>query len=229
MSRVQSISENDEALTLPAFDIELAVLPQELLPLHIFEDRYKSLISFCLGETGQGIGSPFVIFSAADTSGERLGCSVEILDTLVSFDDGRSLILVVGDTPVKVLEYSDNGEFPLARVEYVHDTEKEGELRDPGLLSELEERVLAGFQQTLSLAGYVVEVPEMIQGSLAFQLGASMQLDFGERKELLSRESEAERLLAIEGFIRFRKQLICSGLSDVAFPGLSGLDRGPFH
>jgi Lon protease-like protein len=229
MNELDTRSANDLVKTLPAFDVNLAVLPQELVPLHIFEERYKSLVSFCRGETGLGIGSPFVIFSTSDTSGERLGCSVEVLDTLVSFDDGRSLILVVGDAPVRVLEHNEKGEFPLAKVEFLPNIVEVVESRDLGALSDIEERVLTRFHETLSLAGYSVEVPDVIEGSLAFQLGASMQLDFGERKELLSIESETERLIALESFLRFRNQLVCSGMADVAFPGLSGLERGPLH
>ena len=34
----------------PLFPLGLVLLPQELVPLHIFEDRYKLMIGECLDE-----------------------------------------------------------------------------------------------------------------------------------------------------------------------------------
>ena len=33
---------------LPLFPLEVVLLPEEPLPLHIFEDRYKTMIGECL-------------------------------------------------------------------------------------------------------------------------------------------------------------------------------------
>ena len=38
----------DQALELPIFELPLVLLPGELLPLHIFEERYKRMIARCL-------------------------------------------------------------------------------------------------------------------------------------------------------------------------------------
>src|SRR5947208_1282197 len=37
-----------EDLLLPLFPLEVVLLPEEPLPLHIFEDRYKRMINDCL-------------------------------------------------------------------------------------------------------------------------------------------------------------------------------------
>ena len=77
---------------LGLFPLGIALLPSELLPLHIFEDRYKELIGECLADE-RGIRprvSPTTTVSA--TSGRVRACR----RCSRSFEDGRLNILAEG-------------------------------------------------------------------------------------------------------------------------------------
>ena len=45
-----------EEILLPLFPLELVLLPEEPLPLHIFEERYREMIGECLRAKTSGFG-----------------------------------------------------------------------------------------------------------------------------------------------------------------------------
>ena len=68
----------------PLFPLGLVALPSELIPLHIFEERYKTMIGHCLEEESE-FG---IVWLAAD--GLRpIGCACEIAEVLERMPDGR--------------------------------------------------------------------------------------------------------------------------------------------
>ena len=56
----------------PLFPLGLVALPTELVPLHIFEERYKTMIGRCLEEE-----SEFGIVWMADDGLRPVGCACE--------------------------------------------------------------------------------------------------------------------------------------------------------
>ena len=68
----------------PLFELQLVALPHELIPLHVFEERYKRMFAVCLeGESEFGI----VWFREGLT--KQVGCACEITEVLERMDDGR--------------------------------------------------------------------------------------------------------------------------------------------
>ena len=61
----------------PLFPLGLVALPSELIPLHIFEDRYKTMIARCLDEE-----SEFGIVWMADDGLRPVGCACEIAEVV---------------------------------------------------------------------------------------------------------------------------------------------------
>jgi Lon protease-like protein len=76
---------------LPIFPLNHVLFPGELLPLHIFEPRYRRLLADCLeGDERFGI-------TAAESPGpDSIGCVARIRGTQV-MADGRSNIVVLGE------------------------------------------------------------------------------------------------------------------------------------
>src|SRR3954454_3434875 len=68
----------------PLFGLGLVALPSELIPLHIFEERYKAMMARCLEES-----SEFGIVWEGEDGMHDVGCACEIVDVLERFDDGR--------------------------------------------------------------------------------------------------------------------------------------------
>ena len=56
----------------PLFPLPVVLLPTEVVPLHIFEDRYKTMISLCIDE-----GSEFGIVWLSDDGLKEIGCTAQ--------------------------------------------------------------------------------------------------------------------------------------------------------
>lgn len=100
---------------LPIFELPVVLLPGELMPLHIFEERYKRMVDHCLeSETPFG-----VVFRDDDGSARRIGCTAQVTEVLERFDDGRINIVVTGGQPFRVLERFESEEYPAGEIEPV--------------------------------------------------------------------------------------------------------------
>ena len=98
------------------FPLGIVLLPTELVPLHIFEDRYKELIGECL-ELGQEFGLVY-----ADEDGVReTGTRARVTEVLEHFDDGRLNIAVEGTERFQVTKLTRGRSFMTAEVEEIED------------------------------------------------------------------------------------------------------------
>lgn len=84
---------------IPIFPLSIVVYPGELLNLHIFEERYKQLISECV-ENKKPFGIPAVINNGV----AELGTSVIIASVAKVYDDGKMDITVQGLQVFRILE-----------------------------------------------------------------------------------------------------------------------------
>ncbi len=84
---------------VPVFPLALVVFPGEKLNLHIFEPRYKQLISYCY-ENKKPFGIPAVI---GDKMGD-FGTLVEIVSIAKTYEDGRMDISTRGLQVFRILE-----------------------------------------------------------------------------------------------------------------------------
>ena len=76
---------------LPLFPLDVVLFPEMLLPLHIFEERYKEMIAECLQNR-----SPFGVLYAHDDRVETIGCTAEISQEIKRYPDGRIDLVAVG-------------------------------------------------------------------------------------------------------------------------------------
>ncbi len=83
--------------SFPLFPLGLVLLPGELVPLHIFEERYKLMVGACLEQD-----SEFGIIWLSDEGLKDVGCAARITRVLEKFDDGRMNILAEGTTPFRM-------------------------------------------------------------------------------------------------------------------------------
>src|SRR5919204_3885836 len=103
----------DPAVELPIFELPAVLLPGELMPLHIFEERYKRMINRCLED-----GEPFgIVFRDSEDGAHRIGCEARVTEVTERFDDGRMNILVTGERPFRVLDRFEAADFPTGEVQ----------------------------------------------------------------------------------------------------------------
>jgi ATP-dependent Lon protease len=165
------------------FPLELVLLPNERVPLHIFEDRYKDLIGECLADA-----TDFGLILEDDDGLREIGTRTAVIELIDTFDDGRMNVLVEGRSRFRVIELTDGRSFRTAEVEAVED---EGELPSDADV----ERTIAVFRRLVAVAE-ADEIDEPAAGSpvLSFELAA--RVDFGPelKQELLELRSEGRRL-----------------------------------
>ena len=76
---------------LPLFPLDAVLLPGTPIPLHVFEPRYKEMISECL-ETKR----PFGVVRSKEGEVAEIGCTAEITAVTKKYDDGRMDIAAEG-------------------------------------------------------------------------------------------------------------------------------------
>jgi Lon protease-like protein len=172
-----------ETREIGLFPLELVLLPNERVPLHIFEDRYKDLIGECLADT-----TDFGLILEDDDGLREIGTRTSVVELIDTFDDGRMNVLVEGQGRFRVIELTEGRSFRTAEVEPVED---DGELPSDSDV----ERTIAVFRRLVAVAE-ADEIEEPAAGSpvLSFELAA--RVDFGPelKQELLELRSEGRRL-----------------------------------
>ncbi len=84
---------------IPIFPLGIVVYPGENLNLHIFEPRYKQLITECFAEK-----KPFGIPAVLERGMDELGTLVEVLEIVEVHSDGKLDIRTRGLQIFKILE-----------------------------------------------------------------------------------------------------------------------------
>jgi len=110
--------------SMPMFPLGTVLLPGAVLPLHIFEDRYRQLIRTCLsGDVRFGIT---LISQGSEVGGGESRTAVGVIARIVEaveFDDGRWAAAVLGTDRFRVLRWTPDDPFPMAEIEYWPDEE----------------------------------------------------------------------------------------------------------
>jgi len=164
------------------FPLGLVLLPTEQVPLHIFEPRYRELITECLDE-----GEPFGLVFADDDGLRSVGTLASVVEVTDRFDDGRLNVVVEGGDRFRLVELTDGRTFHTGTIEPL------GDLDDPPNPSEIE-RALAVFVRLVELTGAEVESPDVRAGSPSFAIAARFELAADLKLELLEQTSERLRL-----------------------------------
>src|ERR671927_314491 len=103
----------------PLFPLQLVALPSELIPLHIFEERYKTMIARCLEEE-----SEFGIVWMADDGLRPIGCACEIAEVLERMPDGRLNLIARGTRPFRIEARQEELAYPAGTVEFLADRDE---------------------------------------------------------------------------------------------------------
>jgi Lon protease-like protein len=174
---------------LPLFPLQVVLLPEAELPLHIFEERYKEMIQ----EVIRG-HLEFGVVLANEKGIVNTGCTASINKVLREYPDGRLDILAVGRRRFEILRLNDERSFLRGAVEFFDDDD--ASLPAP----EARQQAIEGFNQLQALASHEpLGTPEAENPQLSFRLAEPVS-DLGIRQALLSARSEADRIRQLAGF-----------------------------
>jgi Lon protease-like protein len=166
----------------PLFPLGIVALPTESVPLHVFEDRFRTMIEECLdGE------SEFGIVWLSEEELKLVGCACEIEEVLERTDDGHFTILVRGTRVFRLLQRQDDLPYPAGIVEFLAEQE---EPPDKGVAREAHELYGELVEQATERTLSEEELAEMS----AYSMAGTVDFGTDAKQELLELRSENARL-----------------------------------
>jgi Lon protease-like protein len=174
----------------PLFPLEIVALPSEAVPLHIFEPRYRTMVTECLEA-----GSEFGIVWAAEDGLRQVGCACEIAEVLERHEDGRMDILTRGTRPFRLVEAHDGLPYPAGTVEWLDDKPEE---RDNATAAAAHEAYATLVQQATDAE----PERERVDAMSAYAMAATVDFGLEAKQGLLSLRSENARLRLVTRLLR---------------------------
>ena len=174
----------------PLFPLDLVALPGEIVPLHIFEERYKTMMAECL----EG-DSEFGIVWMSDDGLRDIGCACEVEQVLEEMDDGRFNVLTRGTRPFRVLERQAHLAYPAGLVEFIDDDTEE--VDDEAL-----ERARAVYADLVKRATDREPEGSDLDDLDAYSMAATVDFGLDAKQGLLELRSENARLRLLARLMR---------------------------
>jgi len=174
----------------PLFPLGIVALPTEYVPLHIFEERYKTMIGACLEQERE-----FGIVWLSDEELKAVGCAVAIDRVLERMDDGRLNILCRGTTPFRLVERQDDLPYPAGTVELLED-------RDEPLDPVVAERARSSYVELVAAATDRTLEPDEVAEMTAYEMAATVDFGLEAKQGLLDLRSENARMRLVDRLFR---------------------------
>jgi Lon protease-like protein len=192
LDRVRGVSH------LPLFPLPVVLFPGVPLPLHIFEPRYRQMLTDIRVQDNL-FGLSF--FDAESSEREiptvgHLGCVAEVSE-VQQLPDGRSNILTLGLIRYRVESYVEHGDpYLVGKVAFFEDEAEDEDLlaRRVEETSEIFMRIARAVRAINDDRAGLPELPETEPERLSFLIAAAMELDNEVKLEMLELRSTEERL-----------------------------------
>src|SRR5262245_8818882 len=172
----------------------LVLFPHIVVPLHIFEERYKAMINGCI-ERGEVFGLVLLRSGAEEETEEtihRVGVSARIVE-VERLEEGRLNILCEGESRFRIYRFSQQTPFWKGTVDFFED-------KDPQPKESLYEQVAELYRSVAALSAKLsgseeteVALPESAT-DLSYMVSYVLDIDAEDKQKLLEMDSTAERL-----------------------------------
>ena len=172
----------------------LVLFPHIVVPLHIFEERYKSMINGCIA-SGEVFGLVLLRTGADEESEEtihRVGVTARIVE-VERLDEGRMNILCEGEQRFRIYRFTQQTPFWRGAVDIIEDDERNA--------------TEALYEQVAELYRSVVDLSAKLSGSqeaelvlpdsstdLSYMVSYVLDIESEDKQKLLEMDSTAERL-----------------------------------
>lgn len=190
---------------LPLFPLNTVLFPGATLHLHVFEPRYKQMISECL-ERGEAFG--VTLIREGDQAGDPdvtpydVGTTAEIAE-VVPLEAGRYFISTTGKQRFRVLNLVSRDPYLIAEVEFLNDEAPKDASHLHSLVDEIHDVFREYLQLLVDFSGVKAEIDlpsDPIDAS--YLIGDALQVADPMKQRLLEL-TDAEARLSVElGFLR---------------------------
>ena len=174
----------------PLFPLGLVALPHEVVPLHIFEPRYREMVAECLESQ-----SEFGIVWASEDGLRQIGCACEIAEVLERHEDGRMDILTRGTRPFRLVEAHEHLPYPTGTVEWLDDKPEQSD-------SETAEAAHQAYANLVEQATDAEPERERVAAMSAYAMAATVDFGLEAKQGLLGLRSENARLRLVTRLLR---------------------------
>ena len=186
--KAPKVSMNDK---IPIFPLPLVLLPGEKLPLHIFEEKYKKMIEYCLKNNQK-----FGIINSKNSDSLVIGCTASIEQLVGGENDSREYdILVSGVERFIVKSYNTSEPYKQAYVKTWNDID---DTIDQTLLQEAN----VFLYEVLLKLGASSKIPQINVPKSSFEIASMLDIDKRAKKILLKSQSENDRLIVLKRILK---------------------------
>jgi Lon protease-like protein len=211
--------------TLPLFPLGTVLYPGLLLPLNIFEERYRELVRDLLDGPEPRRFGVIAIRKGRETGVDgisalyQIGCTATLRE-VAEQEDGRYHLVTVGTQRFQLTSLDNSRPYLQGEVDLLE--EEVGDEAAAGLAVQAVQRGFHGYVEALASRESVeVTVPELPDEPLllSYLVAASMILDLSVRQDLLA-EPDAERRLGAERALLARETTMLRSLTATPAPDL---------
>jgi uncharacterized protein len=211
--------------TLPLFPLGSVLYPGLVLPLHIFENRYRQLVADLLdGPEPQEFGV-IAIRHGRETGVDGVsalyetGCTA-VLRQVEQYEDGRYDLITVGTRRFTLVGLGDQAPYFSGEVEFLPDDQ--GDEAEAGVVVPAVQQAFRSYLDVLAeRGGAQISVPDLPDEPvlLSYLVAAAVVVDLPVKQELLE-EPDAHRRLASERRLLAREAQMLRSLTATPAPDL---------
>jgi Lon protease-like protein len=217
--------------TMPLFPLGTVLYPGLMLPLHIFEDRYRQLVRDLLDGPEPRDFGVIAIRKGRETGIDgvsalyEIGCTAR-LRQVRQHDDGRFDLVAVGTQRFRLVRLDHSQPYLRGEIELL--AEETGDEAAAALVVPAVLRTFREYLDALSAQGAArIEVPSLPDEPvlLSYLVAASMIVDLSDRQALLAEPDAAGRLAAERALLTKETGILRRLTSAPA----TGLRSSPYH
>jgi len=171
-------------IKIPLFPLNIVVLPYEKVPLHIFEPRYKKMISESIEND-----TPFGIVLNNNGSVDSIGCSLNVTKILKHYKNGEYDLIATGEKCFQIIDKVKKNDLWIGSIEYIANPI----IEDNNILKEVQNKYL----ELLVKLGKEENFDIYIERKISYQFLIGISLPLNLKRSILLLESENDRLLYI--------------------------------
>jgi Lon protease-like protein len=201
---------------VPMFPLGSVLLPGTVLPLHVFEPRYRQLVEDCVAAPEHEFGV-VLIERGSEVGGGDVRRAVGTMARMVQvaeMEDGRYAVLAIGTHRIEVRTWLPDDPYPRAEVEeWADDEDVDAQMEVDGVAATV--RRVAALALELGDAGRDLDT-ELSDDTLiaSYQLVHLAPLGEADRYDLLCAEGPSARLTLLARRVAEAEQLLRFRLGD---------------